>query len=195
MPNLLNKRTKRQLYKLVAGLVFASIVLLAQQLGWLPKTSTSIPVDRQPGLYRVTKVIDGDTIQVDLQGQRETIRLIGVDTPETKDPRTELQCFGQAASDFTRNLIGMSDVRLEDDPTNNNRDRYNRLLRYVYLADGRLVNAEIISQGYGFAYTLYPFEKQADFTAYERQAREQNLGLWGSCQIEQDGDKKSTTPA
>jgi micrococcal nuclease len=130
-----------------------------------------------------------------MNGSRERIRLIGVDTPETHDPRYPVQCFGTVASEFTKTLIGNNPVRLEADPQNTNRDRYDRLLRYVYLPDGRLVNAEIIKQGYGFAYTLFPFEKLDEFRAYERHAREQNLGLWGACNVQEQDDKRTTNPA
>jgi micrococcal nuclease len=71
-------------------------------------------------------------------------------------------------------------VILQDDPECRNRDRYNRLLRYVYLKDGTLVNAEIIKQGYGFAYLKYPFSFMKEFSAYERKAREKGKGLWAS---------------
>jgi micrococcal nuclease len=125
---------------------------------------------------------DGDTISVDMNGTEERIRMIGVDTPETKDPRKPVQCFGQAASGFTKNLIGSHPVRLETDPLGTNRDRYDRLLRYVYLPDGKLVQAEIIKQGYGFAYTSFPFTKADEFRGYQKTAREQNLGLWNKCE-------------
>lgn len=190
----LPKRLKRRLMVAVLTLLLAGGILLAQRIGWI-EPGGPIPHDAQPGLYRVISFADGDTIEIDMNGARESIRFIGVDTPETQDPRTSVQCFGRAASEFTKNLIGDNNVRLEADPTNTNRDRYNRLLRYVYLPDGRLVNAEVIKAGYGFAYILFPFEKMEEFRAYESQAREQNLGLWGSCQIQQDGDKKTTNPA
>ncbi|HEU4610083.1 MAG TPA: thermonuclease family protein, partial [Chitinophagaceae bacterium] len=93
-----------------------------------------------------------------------------------------VQCYGQAAADFTKRLIGSNNVRLESDPLSSNRDRYDRLLRYVYLPDNRLVNAEIIKQGYGFAYTSFPFTKSDEFRAYEKEAREASRGLWSSCQ-------------
>lgn len=173
-------------------LLIAGGVWLAQKQGWIEQPKVNIP---PPGTYNVDSFEDGDTITVDMNGTEERIRMIGVDTPETQDPRVPVQCFGKAASEFTMKLIGENPVRLEADPTNTNRDRYNRLLRYVYLPDNRLVNAEIIKAGYGFAYTLFPFEKLEEFRAHEQQAREQGLGLWGSCNIEQDGDKRTTTPA
>jgi micrococcal nuclease len=137
-----------------------------------------------PGTYRVIRVEDGDTITVDMNGSEERVRYIGIDTPETKDPRKPVQCFGRAASEFNKQFIGSNPVRLEADPLSGNRDRYNRLLRYVYLPDGRLAQAEILKQGYGFAYVSFPFTKSEEFLNYQREAREQNRGLWNSCQPE-----------
>lgn len=193
MASLLTLRQKRRLLSLLATFLLAGIIWVAQQQGWIDKPA--LPVPPPPGTYAVDSFEDGDTITVDMNGTEERIRMIGVDTPETQDPRVPVQCFGKAASEFTLKLIGENPVRLEADPTNTNRDRYNRLLRYVYLPDGRLVNAEIIKAGYGFAYTLFPFEKLEEFRAYEAQAREQNLGLWGACDIQKDGDKSTTNPA
>ena len=141
---------------------------------WWPEARQPL-ASNQPGLYRVVEFNDGDTVTVDMNGTREKVRFIGVDTPETQDPRKTVQCYGSQASTFTRNLIGNNPVRLEADPTNQNRDRYGRLLRYVYLPDGRLVNSEIIREGYGFAYTSFPFQKLDDFRELQRQAQEIQL--------------------
>ncbi len=163
------------------------ILLIGCFLGagyWATKHPFKLPpaqVNFQPGYYRVIKFDDGDTIVVNMDGHNETVRMIGVDTPETKDPRKPVQCYGHEASDFTKNLIGTNAVRLESDPLNTNRDRYNRLLRYVYLPDGRLIETEIIKQGYGFAYLGFPFEKKNEFKADEDQARQANIGLWAAC--------------
>lgn len=155
----------------------------------------SVLSDRDPRFHQVVSISDGDTIVVDLFGKSETVRLIGVDTPETHHPSRPVQCFGVAATKFTTELIGDSSVRLELDPTNTNRDRYDRLLRYVYLEDGRLVNAEIIKQGYGFAYLSFPFTKQAEFELYELQAEINSLGLWNDCDIELENGYINTAPA
>jgi micrococcal nuclease len=135
----------------------------------------------QPGYFRVTRVVDGDTIIVNAEGEAERVRLIGVDTPEINDPRKPVQCYAQAASDFTKDMLHNSVVRLEADALSADRDRYNRLLRYVYLDDGRLLNLEIIRQGYGFAYTSFPFTKSQAFISAQRDARQQNVGLWNEC--------------
>lgn len=188
---------KRQL-KLVLSIIAALMILgldYANRQGWLVDVRQQ-PLALLPGTYRVTAFHDGDTISVDMQGHEERIRFIGVDTPETQDPRKAVQCFGKAASSFTQELIGNNPVRLEADPINSNRDRYDRLLRYVYLPDGRLVQAELVKQGYGFAYTAFPFTKSAEFSAYQREAREQNRGLWSECTVEvQDNGATKTNDA
>ena len=166
---------------LIIGLL-TLLLAFAQQQGWLTPAAKQAE-KAQPGLYRVVTFTDGDTIAVDMNGVTEKVRLIGVDTPETHDPRKEVQCYGEAAAQFTKNLIGANNVRLEADPTNTNRDRYDRLLRYVYLPDGTLVNAEIIKQGYGFAYTYFPFTKLEEFKDYQKQAESAKLGLWSNCSI------------
>jgi len=175
----LRKYTKRTAPLWV--LIVSIVVLLGQRYGWFDSAKQTAQVN-QPGLYRVIRFDDGDTIVVDMNGAKETIRFIGVDTPETHDPRKAVQCFGQAASNFTKTFISTNNVRLEADPLNTNRDRYNRLLRYVYLPNGTLVNAEIIKQGYGFAYLSFPFTKAEEFRQYQTAAREQGKGLWSNCQ-------------
>lgn len=127
---------------------------------------------------RVVRVVDGDTIKARIGRRIETVRLIGVDTPETVDPRRAVQYFGQEASDFVADLAQGDEVRLEADRQCTNRDKYRRLLRYVYFADGTLLNAEIIAQGYGFAFTKYPFSKMKEFRRLERRARREGRGLW-----------------
>jgi micrococcal nuclease len=130
------------------------------------------------------RVVDGDTIVLDGQ---ETVRLIGVDTPETKDPRKPVEAFGQEAYEFTRSLVEGKKVRLEFDQERI--DKYGRTLAYVYLDDGTFVNAQIILQGYGHAYTEFPFKYMKNFRSYERMARERGLGLWG-----QQGENPATPP-
>jgi endonuclease YncB( thermonuclease family) len=121
----------------------------------------------------VTRVVDGDTVILERIGRA---RLIGVDTPETVDPRTPVQRFGKEASEFTRRLVGSQQVRVAYDW--DRRDRYQRTLVYLYLLDGTFVNAEIIRQGYGFAYTRFPFKYMDEFVKLEREAREHARGLW-----------------
>ncbi|MBI4999745.1 thermonuclease family protein [Candidatus Gottesmanbacteria bacterium] len=126
--------------------------------------------------FKVTRVIDGDTIEIET-GER--VRYLGIDTPETVDPRKPVQCFGIEASKKNKELIEGKTVRLEKDITD--RDKYGRLLRYVYVGD-IFVNLELVKQGFAFSYTYPPDIKyQAEILAAERQAREANRGLWAAC--------------
>lgn len=188
-------RAQKRLFGLVVPFIVVGLTLVGQQLGWFDEAAKQVQ-QNDPGLYAVTRFSDGDTITVDMNGTKETIRMIGVDTPETHDPDVPVQCYGPAASAYTKNLIGKNKVRLEADPTNQNRDRYDRLLRYVYLPDGRLVQAEIIKNGYGFAYTLFPFTKSKEFVSLQEQAKGQNKGLWSNCKpfLEESG-RWQTPPA
>ncbi len=126
----------------------------------------------------VLRVVDGDTLVVRIEGRAEKVRLIGVDTPESVDPRRPVQYFGKEASQFTRRLADGKRVALRGESGTGDRDRYGRLLRYVFLPDGTLLNSEIIRQGYGHAYLRFPFARMEEFRALERQARDHGLGLW-----------------
>lgn len=183
---LMSRRHTKLLSTLIVLAISAFVFTIQTPTSTLNTTHT--PSRIPPGFYKVTEVYDGDTIGVDMEGTVEKVRFIGVDTPETHDPRKAVQCYGTAASEYTAKLIGYEPVRLEADPTNSNRDRYQRLLRYVYLPDGKLINAEIIKEGYGFAYTAFPFTKLEEFRAYELLAKEQNKGLWGVCSIQTESN-------
>jgi micrococcal nuclease len=147
----------------------------------------------QPGLAPVLYDIDGDTIVVKLAGRDETVRFIGADTPETHDPRKPVQCFGLAAATHTKSLVTGKSVRLAVDPSDSDRDKYGRLLRYVYLPDGTLLNAELIRDGYAFAYTVFPFSKLDEFQALETEARDNNRGLWAGCNVDSGQQIEQTT--
>jgi micrococcal nuclease len=141
--------------------------------------SVALAASAAPGdPVRVLRAVDGDTLEVAIDGRKEKVRLIGVDTPESVDPRRPVEYYGREAAAFTRRLVMGRVVLLEGDAGTRDRDRYGRLLRYVYLGNGTLVNAEIIKQGYGHAYVRFPFSRMEEFRAYERQAREKGLGLW-----------------
>jgi micrococcal nuclease len=127
----------------------------------------------------VTRVVDGDTIEVDLAGQHETVRYIGVDTPETVDPDKPVQCFGHEASDFNHGLVEGKRVELAFDAER--RDVYGRLLAYVYL-DGDLVNAELARRGLARTLTIPPNDSLAPlFARLAAAAGQAGRGLWGSC--------------
>jgi micrococcal nuclease len=131
----------------------------------------------------VIRVVDGDTIVV---SPNEKVRLIGVDTPETVHPKKAVACFGEEAKQFTRDAVEGKTIRLVTDATNAKRrhkDRYGRTLAYAYLPDGKMLNAELIRQGYAHAYTRFSFRYLVEFRELERQARTQSVGLWASCSL------------
>lgn len=176
--------------RLIIGLIVVFLALAGQD--WLrssnagdfgttvlvPKSPAEHPL-LKPGFNSVTRVVDGDTIVVLINDVSEKVRLIGVDTPETVDPRKTVQCFGKEASAFTKSLLLNKIVRLEADVSQGDRDKYGRLLRYVFLEDGTLVNKEIIAKGYGHEYTYrLPYKYQDEFKTAQRTARESQKGLW-----------------
>lgn len=137
----------------------------------MPSIQTSSPE------YLVTRVVDGDTIVIDT-GQK--VRYIGMNTPETVDPRRPVQCFGKEASAFNKQLVLNKKVRLEKDVSET--DKYGRLLRFVYLEDGTFVNMELVKQGYASIMTVPPDVKYSDlFLSAQKQARDAKLGLWSAC--------------
>ncbi|HSW90296.1 MAG TPA: thermonuclease family protein [Patescibacteria group bacterium] len=147
-----------------------------------------------PGFDRVVEAVDGDTLITNINGKDEIIRLVGVDTPETKDPRRSVQCYGHEASNFTKKIASGRPVRLERDPIDDDRDKYGRLLRYVYFEDGTTLNERLVYGGYAFAYEPFPATQLEKFKLMEADAKKNNRGLWGACQvnIKNNGQQKST---
>jgi len=128
---------------------------------------------------QVVNVVDGDTVDVRINGQVERVRLIGIDTPESVDPRQTVECFGREAAAKATELLNGRTVFLEADGSQADRDSFDRLLRYLWLEDGRMVNYELIDQGYAFEYTFaVPYRYQAQFKAAEARARAEGRGLW-----------------
>ncbi len=132
-----------------------------------------------PPASKVVRVVDGDTVVVEVEGKPTTVRLIGVDAPESVHPRKPVERFGAESSKFLKGLIGGRSVRLEYEPGPSVLDRPGRTLAYLVRDDGLAVNREIVAKGPGVAYTRFPFARMEDFRAAERAAREGKLGLWG----------------
>lgn len=132
-----------------------------------------------PAHAEVLRVVDGDTIEVALDGAEEDVRYIGVDTPETVKPGEPVQCFGPEASERNHELVEGRAVRLVFDEEL--RDHYGRLLAYVY-AEGRLVNARLVAEGYARTLEIEPNTAMAPALArFEQRAAVAGRGLWGAC--------------
>jgi len=126
-------------------------------------------------IYKVIRVVDGDTIVLDTKAK---VRLLGVDTPELHHPKKPVQCFAQEAKDFTTRQVLNQKVKLTFE--GQRQDRYGRILAWVWYGPKlkKLLNAEIIKWGYGFSYRKYPTSRLEEFNRLEKEARENQRGLW-----------------
>jgi micrococcal nuclease len=178
----------RRIY--LVAVLMASLSACAHQVDLTHQAPATLG-NEPPGLEEahVIRVVDGDTIVVEVTGRtegpgagaateggEERVRLIGIDTPESVKPGSPVECFGREASAAAKALLEGQDVQLVKDVEE--RDAYDRLLRYVYI--GReMANARLVANGYASAYTYPPNVRHADlFVDLERQARERALGLW-----------------
>ena len=158
----------------------AKLIGLSILIAGLASLITSAQLD--PIMAQVERVIDGDTVRVRFEEKSYTVRLMGVDTPETKHPTKTVEYFGREyfgreASAFTKAPLEGKTVLLAKDRTGDTVDRYGRLLRYVLL-DGDNFNARLIREGYAHAYRLFPFSKRTEFIELKDQARRRRIGLW-----------------
>ncbi len=131
----------------------------------------------------VTRTIDGDTVEISHDGKKETVRLIGVDAPEY-GPHVKAECFGEESSDRMRDLAEGNTVTVSTDPSQDEHDKYDRLLAYITLEDGTNINKKMIEDGYAEEYTYAGrYELQKEFREAERSAKAAFLGLWDRCYI------------
>lgn len=144
--------------------------------------------------YKITRVIDGDTIEIKrLDGKpienvakNIKVRLLGINSPESVDPRRPVECFGKESADYVKSLAQGKVAALEYDFTQSKFDDYGRLLAYVFIKDSgiadknvKMLNEEIIKNGYAYEYTHnYPYKYQAQFKWLEGVAKNNNIGLW-----------------
>jgi len=165
-------RTKKILY---IGVV---LVLAGTAVG-VSKISTTQLKTPNRETYEVKKVDDGDTLEIFRYGRSEKVRFIGIDTPETVDPRKTVQCFGKEASAKTKQLLTGKTISIEFDPVVGERDKYDRLLAYVWLGD-ELINLTLLREGYAHEYTYrsQTYKYQSEFKQAEAKARQSEVGLW-----------------
>ena len=159
------------------SLVAIVFVIVGSALGWWAGAQRSA-ADAE---YRVVDVIDGDTIVVrDVDGRDDTVRLLGIDTPETHHPAKPVGCYGPEAAEFTSRRLFGALVRLEDDVETH--DMYGRRLAYVYL-HGERFNDELLRRGYARLLVIDPNRAHArDMLDDELDAEQHRRGLWGACE-------------
>ena len=171
--------------KLINGSTFIPVRFIAESLGakvdWNPNSKTVIIISNTTAMssttYKVTRVVDGDTIKINFNGIEESLRLIGIDTPESVHPDASRNVMeGHIASNYTKTLLEGKNIELEFDAQE--RDKYGRLLAYVYI-NGTMVNKLLLKEGYAQVSTYPPNVKYVDeFNQIQRIARENNKGLW-----------------
>lgn len=163
----------------VASDVKPAQIIEQNELSQEDSVQTNEPTEE---LYDVTSIVDGDTIKVSYEGKVESLRLIGIDTPETNHPSKPVECFGKDATAYITKLLDGKKVRLEKDPSQSSRDKYNRLLRFVFTEDGTHINEKMIRDGYAFEYTYNsnPYKYHTLFKEAQSDARNNNRGLWAA---------------
>ncbi len=175
--------------RLIVGVLLGALLLAScaefSDIGAGSKQPPPSVLAGTAGEATLVRVVDGDTVVVDLDGAEERIRLIGIDTPESVDPNRPVECFGPEASAYMAELLP-PETRILLELDVEARDRYGRLLAYIYRADdGLFINAEMVAAGYASVYTFPPNVTYVDtFRTAERAAREGGLGLWTGCPAE-----------
>ncbi|MGB8225465.1 MAG: thermonuclease family protein [Sedimentisphaerales bacterium] len=190
-----NKKIKYAQSRLQKKILLLSALLLLSAVVWFDKTfhpllKTSVPASISQNsdwnkynekIFVVVKVVDGDTIDINVPDGNfpdTRIRLLGVDTPETKNPHTKVMYFGPEASKFTSDTVLGQIVFVVMDEKSKPRDKYHRLLCHIRLADGRILNEELVSQGFAYADTRFPHSFYEKYIRLEKTAREEKKGLW-----------------
>lgn len=186
------------------SVVFASSILLIAVIVWLDHTAVGLRFQHQPKsegqlrsrdfekyhdkTFTVVNVVDGDTLDIDIPDGKYNhtrIRLWGVDTPETKNPETGVMYFGPEAAESTKNLSYGKKVTIYLDENNHTRDKYDRLLAYIKLTDGRFLNEVLLSEGFAYADTRFRHSLYHKYKQLESDARRQKKGLWANVKPEQ----------
>ena len=180
---------RKKILTLSAFLLLSAIVWLDRTFHFFPQPSVSTSQTQDVNdwnkydgkTFTVTKAVDGDTIDIDIpDGKYRTtrIRLLGVDTPETKKPHTPVMYYGPEASKFTADTVLGKKVTVIMDRLSGPRDKYHRLLAYIKLDNGKILNEELISEGFAYAYTPFKHSYYDKYIQLEKTAREQKKGLW-----------------
>ena len=173
---------RRAQWAVTIGLVL-TVLIAADRMGVFGRRVRDEVETYHSKTFRVVKVVDGDTLDVDFPdsgaGYSTTrIRLWGVDTPETKKKNTPVQYFGPEATEATRRLCLNRAVRVELEEGRNRRDKYGRLLAWVYLPDGRLLNRVLVEEGLAYADPRYDHHLKREFRRLQKEARKARRGLW-----------------
>jgi micrococcal nuclease len=188
----MSRRTRRLV---TAGIAVVLCILIAvDRLGMLSRSVKSDAARYHEQTFRVVKVVDGDTLDLDVEDSfndkpQTRVRLWGVDTSEThprsNSKQTGPMYFGPEASEFTKHLVLDKRVTVRLEPVETSRGKYRRLLAYIYLPDGRMLNEELIRQGYGYADERFAHMYRRRFLDLQKEAQQEKRGLWRAVKPEQ----------
>jgi len=186
----LTKQSKKFFYGLMAGIVVFLLASFSSTQAPEGQTAVSNKVintneqtkSTSTNAY-VVRVVDGDTMVAILDSEPDKeykVRFLGVNTPETVDPRKPVECFGKQASDYVKSQLNNTRVMLKSDPEADEIDKYGRLLRNVFLEDGTDFCAQLVRMGYAYAYTSFPLnaERKTELRELQAEAQESGAGLW-----------------
>lgn len=188
----MKKKYKKRIISTLSGILIAMVLLFLDKLEFIDiknyelneneQTIDSTTLDESDS-YDVIRVVDGDTFVIEYEGKQEKVRLIGIDTPESVHPDKEKNTeFGNEVSNYSKKMLVGKEVLLEFDVEK--RDKYGRLLAYVYL-DGQMYNKILLEKGYAKIATYPPNVKYVeDFTKLQKEARENKQGLWEYMEVE-----------
>jgi len=176
MSNLFNFKSKNKIETLFYAFIYG-VILLIITYSTTGDDGNSLGETQNNTTVLVTRIVDGDTIKLDTG---ETVRYIGIDTPETKHPNEPVGCYGEAAAEKNSDLVLNKLVRLEKDVSET--DRYGRLLRYVWIGD-EMINEVLVKEGFARSASFPPdIMYQERFRTAEEEARDKRLGLWDECE-------------
>ncbi|MCJ7545010.1 MAG: thermonuclease family protein [Phycisphaerae bacterium] len=170
----------------LVGAALLAAAVMADRAGLFGKAPPADVAKYHLKSFRVVRVIDGDTLDIDCPDgshPHTRVRLWGVDTPETVKPESPVEHFGPQASEFTRSAPAGKEVTLELE-SRQTRDKYGRLLAYVFLGDGRMLNRQLVAEGYGYADPRYEHRYGDEFARLQRHAMRERLGLWAGVRRE-----------
>ena len=182
-------RKKAAYIAVVCGAVIVAVVVLwsSKVFGWFDMFGDGVPIDSDT-YYPVTYVVDGDTFKVNVAASNSpsqriiTVRVLGINTPETVDPRKPVECYGPEASVQGKELLNGHKVKLAFNPNRELKDKYGRYLAYVYRDDGLFYNEAMIKDGFAREYTYgSAYSMQSEFRAAESVAQKVKAGLWSAC--------------
>lgn len=170
---------KRKSNSSLITITIAVLIGIWGTINYLQRSQFISSTPSVPGEYGIVEeVVDGDTLKVRIEGDLETVRLAGVDTPETKDPSKGVECYGPEATEEVKKLLLGANVVLRSDTKQPNRDRYERLLRFIYARDSIDVNGYLVANGYAKVYLEADSDNKEQYLQLEKEAQKSKLGMW-----------------